>query len=246
MSRQNAIDGYNEDDHLISSSSISSSEANKSVLIIAAVPYQSVRSISLWSQLQCFTGKIDKVIIAAADYTKEILDPFVMEAVQTIPQLSGGKTEVEVKYYKNDRYDNGLWCDALNDGNVLNDFDEFLLINDSIMAIRESTEMIDVMRDKKLTMGSLTYSLLGDGYWLEAGYRGFNLKGVKMLMQHICVPNPCEKKKKINRKHRCMVDTFEIPIARLFERNEVWGLYHGDAPIQYFNATAKNKKLQTR
>ena len=245
MSRRNTIDGYTEHGRSFSSSSISSSEANKSVLIIAAVPYQSVRSLSLWSQLQCFTGKIDKVIIAAADYTKELLDPFVTEAVQAIPHLSHGKTEVEVKYYKNDRYDIGLWCDALNDGNVLNDFDEFLLINDSLMAIRESTEMIDVMRSKKLTMGSLTYSLLG-GYWLEAGYRGFNPKGVKKLMETICVPNSCEKKKKINRKHRCMVDTFEIPIAGLFDRNEVWGLYHGDAPIEYFNATAKNKKLQTR
>ncbi len=230
----------------IASSSTIAQNDKKAVLIIAAVPYQSVRSLSLWSQLQCYTGNIEKVIIAAADYTEAALDPFVAEAVRTIPHLKNGETKVEVKYYKNDRYDIGLWCDALNDGNILHEFDEFLLINDSIMAIRESSELIDVIRSKNLTMGSLTYSLLGGSFWLEANYRGFNRKGVKKLMENICIPNPCEVKKMINRKHRCMVDTFEIPIAGLFDRKETWGLYHGDAPIEYFNATAKNKKLQTR
>lgn len=230
-----------------SNTKTSNESANKAVLIIAAVPYHRIRSLSLWSQLECYTGNIDKIIIAAADYSKDLLDPFIEEAKQTIPGLKGGKIPIEIKYYHNDRYDIGLWCDTLNDdnGHILEEFDEFLLINDSIMAIQKSSELIDVMRSKNLTMASLTYSLL-DGYWLEGNYRGFNRKGVKKLMESTCIPNPCLKKTKINRVHRCIVDMFEIPIARLFDRKEVWGLYHGDAPIEYFNATAKNKKLQTR
>jgi len=43
-----------------------------------------------------------------------------------------------------------------------------------------------------------------------------------------------------------MVQKYEIPIAGLFNRKDVWGIYHADAPIEYYNATAKNKVLQTR
>ena len=239
-------------------SSSSSSNPSKAVLVIAAVPFHSSRALSLWSQLECFTDNIDKVVIAAADFSKELMDPFIREAVNAIPHLRDGRVKVEVKYYKNDRYDIGLWCDALNDGkgeektdtnvgkSLVNNFDHFMLINDSLMAIQRSSELIDVTRSKKIKMGSLTYSLLGGRYWLEANYRSFDSDGMKTFMEHVCIPNPCLEKRGKKRQHRCMVDKFEIPVASFFRRDEVWGLYHGDATIEYFNATRKNKKLQTR
>jgi hypothetical protein len=234
-----------------SKSMSASTSTSKAVMIIAAVPFHSIRSLSLWSQLECFSYHVDKVVITAADYSKEILDPFIAEAVSNIPHLRDGSVAVEVKYFNNDRYDMGLWCDALNsigvnEARIYEQYDHYLLTNDSLMAIQKSSEVIDMMRSRNLTMGSLTYSLLGDGYWLEAVYRGFNSIGIRKFMEHTCIPNPCEKKKHTGRRHRCMVDTFEIPMARYFDRKEVYGLYHGDAPIEYFNATAKNKKLQTR
>mmetsp|Transcript_800 Transcript_800/g.1264 ORF Transcript_800/g.1264 Transcript_800/m.1264 type:complete len:340 (+) Transcript_800:327-1346(+) len=233
---------------------------DQAVMIIAAVPFNEIRALSLWSQLECFTGNVDRVIITAAEYSKELMDPFVEEITRTMPQFKDGTTSLEVRYFVNDRYDSGLWCDALKgDVEVLNNnagdalssspvvqqFDQFILVNDSVMAIQRSTELLDVLRSKNLDMISLTYSLLGGSYWLEANYRGFSREGIHKLMDHICVPNPCQVKKNVRRRHRCMVDTFEIPTAGLFDRSKVWGLYHGDAPIQYFNATAKNKPMQT-
>ena len=228
--------------------------SSRAVLLIAAAPFHSSRVVSIWSQLECLTGNIDKVIITAADYTKELLDSFVAEAVKSIPHLQNGDVQVEIEYYKNTNYDLGLWCDALNgtgqgingmNKSIVDDFDHFILTNDSILAISRNTEIIDIMRSKHLTMGSLTYSLL-DGYWLEANYRAFNVEGVKKLMNHTCVPNHCLTLRSVHRRHRCMVQKYEIPIAGLFTRKDVWGIYHADAPIEYYNATAKNKKLQTR
>lgn len=106
------------------------------------------------------------------------------------------------------------------------------------MAMRKSTQLLDVLRSKQLQMVSLTYSLLGGSYWVESNYRGFDREGIRQLMDHICVPNPCLKRKGAKSQHRCMVDKFEIPTAALFDRSKVWGLYHGDAPIEYFNPKA--------
>ncbi len=223
---------------------------DKAVMIIAAVPFRESRGLSLWSQLECFTGKIDKVIIAAADYSKELMDPFVAEVSQTIPHFRDGTTALEVRYYVNDRYDVGLWCDALNDGAddgadaindvgektlslspLLQEYDQFILINDSMMAIQNSTELLDVLRSKQLHMVSLTYSLL-ELYWVESNYRGFDREGIRKLMDQICVPNLCLNENVLRKQHRCMVDTFEIPAADLFDRSKVWGLYHADTPSE--------------
>ncbi len=231
-----------------------SKTSSKAVMIIAAAPFHSSRAYSIWSQLQCFTDNIDKVIITAADFTKEYLDILIQEAIQTIPHLKDGTVEVEVQYYKNDNYDMGLWCNALStivhdvnstSSSSSSDFDHFMLINDSIMAIRRSSELIDITRSKDLTLGSLTYSLLGGTYWLEANYRSFNIKGINTYMNYTCIPNHCLTLKSKHRRHRCMVQRYEIPLASYFHKNEVWGIYHADAPIEYYNATAKNKHLQT-
>lgn len=254
----------NDNPAVTKSKNYNHNKKDKAVMIIASVPFNEVRGVSLWSQLECYIDKVDKVIITAAEYSKDIMDQFIAEISQTIPNFRDGTTSLEVRYFVNDNYDNGLWCDALNDGaGTLNDkreklllspllqeYDQFILVNDSVMAIRKSTELLDVLRNKNLDMVSLTYSLLG-GYWLESNYRGFSKEGIHKLMDHICVPNPCEVTKghvgryKERKRHRCMVDTFEIPTAGLFERTQVWGLYHGDAPIEYFNATAKTKVMQT-
>ena len=80
------------------------------------------------------------------------MDPFIYEAVNAITHLRDGRrVTVKVKYYKNDCYNIGLWCDAPNnDGkridttdannvgkSIVNNFlDHFILINNSLMTIQ--------------------------------------------------------------------------------------------------------------
>ena len=234
-------------------------ENSKTVMIIAAAPFHSSRARSIWSQLECFTDHIDKVVIAAADFTQTYFDLFIQEAIEAMPHLKN--IDIEIKYYKNDRYDVGLWCDALHDSSmssigsaVVDSYDHFVLINDSIHAIQHSSELIDVTRSRNLNMASLTYSELGGAksnthngeYWLEANYRSFDAFGIKTLMNHVCKPIPCSAKKAKKRLHRCMVDTLEIPVASWFNRTKTWGLYLGDVPIEYFDPKVKTRFLQTR
>mmetsp|Transcript_16129 Transcript_16129/g.19704 ORF Transcript_16129/g.19704 Transcript_16129/m.19704 type:complete len:396 (-) Transcript_16129:830-2017(-) len=235
-----------------STSKISKSSSNKlqssrvgkgAVMVIAAAPFNYIRAYALWSQLECFTNNIQKVVITASDWSKPVLEPFIEEARNTIPHFKDGTVTVDVRYFTNDRYDIGLWCDSLKDNqaikrSLLDKYDDFTLINDSVMAVEQSSEMIDTLRDKNLNVVSLTYSLL-EGYWIEANYRAFSSDGIHPLLNHICVPNDCDKKKAKWKRHRCNVDNFEVPIAGLYPRSSVWGLYHGDAG-EYF----QNKPMQ--
>jgi len=216
------------------------SSPRTAALLIAVVPDDEVRFSALWSQLECLydAEKFQSIVIGAPDWAKKenILQPFIQKAIESIPHLKDA--EILIKYHVNDRYDVGLWCDSLKDtdGTVLNRYDDFVLINDSIWALEKNfTGVLDTLREKNLTMTSLNYSgKLDESYWLESVFRGFNKRGMKRYMEHACVPADhhfwCRRKKAKKKRKRCIVEKFEIAIATLFERNETMGLYSSDVP----------------
>lgn len=217
------------------------------VAIIASVPDNKDRLLALWSQLECFyaNDKYNEIIVSAPAWAKEenIIEPFIRNAVSRIPHLNS--TSVILQYHFNDRYDVGLWCDALdsrtvNDQPVKEKYNEFVLSNDSIMAVEEHfTGILDELRQRNLTMSSLNFSFL-DGYWLESTMRGFSKKGINTYTDQACVPVAHERwcpglnitnKTEADLKKRCIVDNFEIGIASLFPRHEIWGLFPSDVPV---------------
>jgi len=217
------------------------------VAIIASVPDNKERLLALWSQLECFyaNDRYDEIIVSAPAWAKEenVIEPFLRNAVSRIPHLNS--TSVILQYHLNDRYDVGLWCDALdsrtvNDQPVKGKYNEFVLSNDSIMAVEEHfTGILDELRQRNLTMSSLNFSFL-DGYWLESTMRGFSRKGINTYTNQACVPVSHERwcpglnitnKTEADLKKRCIVDNFEIGIASLFPRHEMWGLFPSDVPV---------------
>lgn len=235
----------------------SNRSADGTVFIAAVAPKKNVRLMALWSQLECFVSdkKIETVIISAPVLIKEkgFLEKFLSLAKESIPHLAN--TRVIVKYYINDRYDVGLWCDALKDNmesfskynfEVVHTFDRFVLINDSIMAIRDNfTDVLDVLQqNSKLSMTSLNYSFLhgskgehhstGQKLWLESVFRAFNRNGMERYMNYACVPAShsyfCPSESDDEVKKRCIVESMEINIANLFHTKEIRGLYPSDVP----------------
>lgn len=145
----------------------------RAVLIIAVYPISWTRLSTLWSQLECFTSKIDAIVVAAPDWSRDILDPVLQKAKQSIPILR--EKMITARYFVNDRYDVGLWCDAVRVTNettfgystttrtpndtknhdsqntsmvvsLLKQFDHFVLINDSVWAVEHSSEVLDALR----------------------------------------------------------------------------------------------------
>mmetsp|Transcript_26624 Transcript_26624/g.48236 ORF Transcript_26624/g.48236 Transcript_26624/m.48236 type:complete len:432 (-) Transcript_26624:494-1789(-) len=90
-------------------------------MIIATVPYNLVHAKALWSHLECLTGGIDRVLIAAPDaiWSKVIVESIKNEFVRARASNSSQfdrLPSIEVGYYRNNRYDAGLWCDGLRFG----------------------------------------------------------------------------------------------------------------------------------
>ena len=107
------------------------------------------------------------------------------------------------------------------------------------MAVEDKfTAILDQLHEKNISMTSLNFSLL-DGYWLESTLRGFSKKGINTYIQRACVPASHEywcpglnitNTTEAVLKKRCIVENFEISIARLFPRQETWGIFPSDVP----------------
>ena len=95
-------------------------------MIIATVPYNQVHAMALWSHLECLTEGIDRVLIAAPDaiwskiIVERIKNEFVRRAEEAASTSNTSQFErlpvIEAGYYRNNRYDAGLWCDGLRFG----------------------------------------------------------------------------------------------------------------------------------
>jgi len=135
----------------------------------------------------------------------------------------------------------GLWCDALFEGKEEEKYDDFVLLNDSLFALRPYTKILDALREGNSTnpnqrhMTSLSYSMTdSNGIWLESAYRAFDKYGINVFMNHSCHDRNhesfCHHVRDSREKKRCIVNYHEIAVARLFQPSQVKGLYLSDVP----------------
>ena len=224
----------------------------KAAMVIAVYPFDWTRVSSLWSQLECFSTNVDTIIVASPRRGRPILDVVIETAKKAIPVLNG--KSIQTSYFLNDRYDVGLWCDALLEkspdfnASLLNEmdspFDSFLLINDSLWAMEHSSELLDSLRqNRSLAMVSLNFNDCSEefcashGFWLESVMRAFSRTGVRKFLTQKCVPSDhahyCVDEPRIARKN-CIVQNFEKDVVNLFSPGTVCGLYPGTVPTRFF------------
>ena len=158
-----------------------------------------------------------------------------------IPHLANGETKIEVKHFLNNRYDVGLWCDAIQSVPT-RDFDEIGVINDSVFALRPFTGVFDAIRRYNVSLTSLSYSEsakynkgFGPGhFWVESIFRGFTKEGIDIFQEHSCVPEdhpffcPTEEDQK-----PCIINNFEHDLVNRYPCNRVYGLFPSDSPVTY-------------
>jgi hypothetical protein len=229
--------------------------SSKTLMIIAAYPSDDIKLPAIWSQLECFANKdIDKIIIAAPIGFEQKIGKFVEQVKLNLPDVG---LRLEAHYYTNDRYDYGLWCDSLTTGAILkmsklgaflggsSEYNQFLLLNDSIMAVEHTNEFLVALESKNASLVSLNYwgdkdsKKSEDQYWVESPIRAFSLEGMQMYADNIC---PLQKihwrthcrhyaqtmiRHRGVRNKRCIVEKTEIGVAQLYASDKVHGLYKG-------------------
>jgi hypothetical protein len=217
----------------------SSNSKGRAVQILSTVPWDDRHVVALWSELECWSKDVDDIVISAPKWSLDIIHSVVSEARKRIPHLSPNATEkisIETEFHVNDRYDVGLWCDALQ--GVLkkgHSYENIVLLNDSVFALREFRGVLDAIRssDGRVSMASLSYSRLG-GDWLESVFRAFSRDALDTFMNHSCVPSNhesfCPKRKSAQKRKRCIVEHHEIGMAGKFRPDQVLGLYPSDVP----------------
>ena len=188
----------------------SSEDQNQALMVMAIYPDSPFKYDVIWSQLECFAGAFDRVVISAPIEFRENVTRFVQEVNYEMPEFD---SRLDAEFYVNDKYDAGLWCDALIKGNALkkvaakkgqadtyvgghSQYNRFLLINDSMMAVKKSNEFLEALSEKNASLISLSY--WGDKhrnhdqndynkkYWLESPLRAFSLEGIQIYADKIC------------------------------------------------------------
>lgn len=169
-------------------------------------------------------------------------------------------SKITIQFYANDRYDVGLWCDALQHemgegSSTTRDFDQgetkYLLINDSIMAIRPYSGLLDRISflGSEILFVSLNYwktDRVEDPFWLESAARAFSPKGIRVFYDKICrnlketVGGECARLSAKKRK-RCIVEHTEIAVSKYYNRSEILGLYPGMVPANMTMRRGQNQ-----
>lgn len=179
------------------------------LMILAAAPRDVRHLYTLWTELECFTvttaqsaaaeatdGEVTlDILLAVPDWSKGIIEPFLDVVRSTIPHFGpSGRTKIMVRYFINDRYDVGLWCDGIESMedhdddhrhhkmnnrdssnkitgfSSISDYDQYALLNDSVFALKPFTGIFDVLTERNVSLSSTSYSLTGKkffGYGME-------------------------------------------------------------------------------
>ncbi len=246
----------------------------KTVLIIATVPYSADHVMALWTQLECVTGGIDRVLISAPDtsWSKGIISL----VIDRFERLSKTMTfSLEASFYVNNRYDVGLWCDGLdyvNDRYETNVSRAIFLINDSVSALRPYASLTDrtvhathielLQRRGGNNTGRGTLKLIGlngelprenKHYWVQSVYRGLTPDGSSIFHQHSCADDArgkCSGKKRADDVKRCIVNKYEMNLSRLFRQEEVGAMYPNNfldsMDASSWEAKANNRRIWPR
>jgi hypothetical protein len=219
---------------VVGENSMTASTKRKAVMILAAVPIDKRHVVALWSELQCFTRHIDHVLLAAPDWSQPTIQTVVERAKSVLPHFESNQVTIDAQFFENDRYDVGLWCDGMSTL-AEGEYDDLVLLNDSLFALRNFSGVLDVLRSENLRMTSLSYSATDPkGIWLESVFRGFDREGMQVFRNHACVPKDhprfCPQEVSRELLKRCFTEHFEIDIARLYRPDQVKGLYLSDVP----------------
>jgi hypothetical protein len=216
---------------------------DRRVLVVAAVPRDERHVYSLWTSLECLATNVDHVVVSAPTWSKKIIGNITEFARNSIPMFSSGRVTLETQYHINDRYDVGLWCDALKAISNSDAYDEYGILNDSVFALREYTAVFDSLKSRNISMSSLSYSHTGkffkgygpEYFWVESVFRGLTREGLKTFMNYSCVdvnhPRFCADGSK-NKRKECLILHFEQDMAAQFPRDKVDGLFFADVPSE--------------
>jgi len=215
-----------------------SKPANKRrVLLIASAPTSETRLVTLWSELECFTEAVDHVIITAPTWAEPYVEHVMKIARQLIPHFLSGQVTMESKYFVNNRYDVGLWCDAYN-SLKRGSYDEYGMINDSVLALRKFSAIFDNLDYRKAMMSSINYSYTGKwnkdfgphNWYAVSIFRAFTNEGIEVFKDYSCVPEDDPKfcPERENNKD-CIINNFEIDLIKAYPCNKVTGLYPADS-----------------
>ena len=82
-------------------------------MIIATYPSTEVRLNAIYSHLKCLSEGVDRIIVSAPDWSHDVMSNFSMHIQSRLSHEIYKK--ITFQFYINDRYDAGLWCDALDD-----------------------------------------------------------------------------------------------------------------------------------
>lgn len=209
----------------------------KRVLIIAAVPSSEIRIMTLWSELECFTEAVDHVIITAPLWAEPFISHVIRLAKKYIPHFINGQVTIESKYFMNNRYDVGLWCDAYNSLKP-GSYDEYGMINDSVLALRKFSAIFDNVAHRNVSLSSISYSYTSKGnvgygpehYYVLSIFRVFDNEGINIFKGHSCKteehPMFCPD---LDDNKACIIDNFEIDLAKEYPCQKVHGLYPADS-----------------
>lgn len=229
-----------------SNNAANTDKKKKNIMIIATYPKPEVRLLAIWSQLECFSLGYAKIIISAPneDWSRYALQNFTFQVMIYLPDIY---KILEVQYYKNDRYDAGLWCDSLQSIQTNNmpssswPFGNYFLINDSLLAIRNFNDFSTILNENKsISLVSLNWwesnSTKWVGwqqnktYWVESGARSFSQNGINVYYNKVCTNlqqtfNYCaryilnfRKSVRDGRYKFCIVNATEIVVAYHFNR----------------------------
>jgi hypothetical protein len=227
----------------------------ETVLIIATVPYSANHVMALWTQLECVTDGIDRVLISAPDtsWSKEI----IAHVIKRFTQLSNTTAfTLEAVFNLNNRYDVGLWCDGLDHINARNMSTggprAVFLINDSAAALRRydalTNRIVNATRLEHLNMtneegsvklislnGELDTPGLNKYFWVESVYRGLTPDGASTFYNHSCsdeARRACVGKGDFNAK-RCIVDRFEFALSMSYSPTELDFMFPSYPPKEW-------------
>jgi hypothetical protein len=216
-----------------------SSIRKNNALVISAAPRTAKHVLALWSELECFTSNVDHVMVSGPTWSEPILQQVLDMAKASIPRLAA--VDLQYQTFVNDRYDVGLWCDALEwmeRTGDLQHLEQISLLNDSVFALREYSEVLDALAVHNASMTSLSYSLIrpqGNGpdmFWVESVWRGFDRPGIQTFMEYSCRPasDPMFCSKRWWGQKGCIVENFERNMVKQFPRDKVVGLFSSDVP----------------
>jgi hypothetical protein len=222
-----------------SDSKVAQGEYLQRALIISVAPRTIKHVVALWTELECFTLDVDYVILSGPVWSEPILRQIVDMAKKSIPQLAS--TPLTFRVFVNDRYDVGLWCDALEwmeRSGDLAKMHQVELLNDSVFALRKYSAILNALQEYNASMTSLSYSWNrpeGSGpdmFWVESIWRGFDRAGVQTFKDYSCRPatDPMFCSRKWWGKKGCIVENFERNMAREFPPDKVVGLFPSDVP----------------